>query len=105
MDARTQQNNAYINQIRATASDVLNAGDKATAQNSQWNSYFGGVAQLINGTNTNGVIVDNDFSGQNQGLVKDDVSNANNVLVQLNTWLDEPGYSRRTYLQKVRFVS
>jgi len=89
MSAISEQDRLFIQFIRTWATTALGVADAGVEANGDWNGMYGGGGRL------------DSFTGDDEGLDKDDIGNAKSVLYALNAWLDEGGYSRRTYLLTV----
>lgn len=91
MTVQLEQDKNYINQVRDHATLLWMAALGGAQDISEWNNCFGGGARLLGEA----------FINPNDGLEKANIENAANILTDLNTWLDEPGFDRRANLMKV----
>ena len=92
MESQIQQDLGFIKDIRKESTSLLNVADKVLGLQKEWNSCFGGETKL--GTAS--------FKGEHDGLAKTDIEKGVTALIDLNTWLDEPGKDRRLNLQAIR---
>jgi hypothetical protein len=91
LTAQQIQDIHYINNARNAATQIIDAANAALVARSEWLPTFASGARL--GTDT--------FLEENLGLDKTTVSNALDIMTDLNAWLDAENTGRRAYLMAI----
>jgi hypothetical protein len=89
MNAQLQQDQQYIALIRTWATYSIHAANVGNVANAEWNNLYGGASRLV----------PTSFIGNDDGLTKEQIGLAKDVLYQLNAWLDSD--SRRAALMAI----